>query len=212
MGEHRRVTWDGVGRSYDQVARSYEARFRDELAGKPRDRQLLEAFAASVGDPVVEVGCGPGQVGGYLRERGRSVIGADISPAMAELALFRLDAALVADMRSLPLRTGAVAGLVAFYSLIHVRRSEVPAVLREFERVLWPGGLVLLSAHEGQGEIQLDEFLGHAVPFAATLFELEELVRATEAAGLQVVRAERRAPYPSESPTFRLYIEAEHSL
>ena len=72
---------------------------------------------------------------------------------------------LAADIRSLPLAAGTVGGLLAFYSLIHVRRSECALVLREFARVLRPGGQVLLSAHEGEGEVELDEFLGEPVPF-----------------------------------------------
>jgi SAM-dependent methyltransferase len=119
---------------------------------------------------------------------------------------------MVADMRALPLASGRVGGLVAFYSVIHLRRSELASVLSEFHRVLTPGGLVIMSAHEGGGEVELDEFLDERVPFAATLFELEELVDAVHAAGLVVTLAERRAPYPSESSTFRLHVAAQRPL
>ena len=57
----------------------------------------------------------------------------------------------------------------------------------------------------------LERFLDQAVPFVATFFELDELVDATTAAGLTVTRAERRASYPTESGTVRLYIEAFRS-
>ena len=203
------MTWDRVGASYDRVAGKYEARFLHELQGKPRDRQLLEAFAASVHDPVVEVGCGPGQIGDFVRRRGRSVVGIDVSPEMAKLANGRLDGALAGDMRALPLATEGCGGVLAFYSLIHVRRSEVVAVLREFYRVLRAGGRVLFSAHEGEGEAELEALLDEPVPMAVTFFALDELTAASRAAGLEVVLAERRAPYPSESDTVRLYIEAE---
>ena len=75
-------------------------------------------------DPVVEVGCRTGQIGLFVRQRGRHVIGADISPAMAKLSAPRLDAAFAADMRSLPLATDSVAGLLAFYSLSHIAASR----------------------------------------------------------------------------------------
>jgi SAM-dependent methyltransferase len=202
------VSWDQVRTSYDRVADKYEARFLDELSSKPRDRELLDAFAVSVGDPVVDVGCGPGQIGAYVRQRGRTVVGADISPAMAKRSTRRLDAAIAADMRLLPLATDAVAGLLAFYSLIHVRRLELGLVLGEFSRVLRTGGRVLFSAHEGQGEVEIEEFLGEPVPFTATFFELDELVEATRAAGFEIAVAERRAPYSTES-TVRRYVEAE---
>lgn len=201
------MSWDWLRSTYDHVAETYETRFVEEPDGKPRDRELLESFASAVADPVVEVGCGPGQIGFYVRQHGRRVFGADFSLSMAGLAANRLDGAVVADMRALPLAEAEVGGLVAFYSIIHVRRHEVGAVLREFARVLCPGGRVLFSAHEGQGEVELDEFVGLPVRFAATLFVLDELVTASQAAGLEVLKAERRDPYPSES-TSRLYVEA----
>jgi SAM-dependent methyltransferase len=193
--------------SYDVVARKYESRFLDELAGKPRDRELLAAFSESVRDPVVEIGCGPGQIGAFVRARGRLVIGVDLSTDMARLARGRLDGAVVADMRSLPFASGRLGGLVAFYSLIHLQRAELGAVLREFFRVLQPGGRVLFSAHEGTGDLRIDRFLDEPVEVTVTYFELEELVRACEIAGLAVTRAERRTPYGDES-TVRLYVEA----
>lgn len=202
------MAWDRVRSSYDAVAEVYEERFVDELAGKPRDRELLAGFAASVADPVVDLGCGPGQIGAAVRHRGRFVIGVDLSAAMARLAARRFDAVLVADMRQLPLASGTVSGLVGFYSLIHLRRSELPTVMREIARILRPGGRVLLSAHEGEGELKAPEFLGEPVPFVATLFTLDELVDGCRASGLAIVLAERRPTYPSESGTFRLYVEA----
>lgn len=201
------MSWDWMRSSYDQVADAYEARFIDELAAKPRDRQLLDSFASAVTDPVIEVGCGPGQIGLYVRERGRRVFGADFSPAMARLAAGRLDGAIVADMQALPFAAAGVGGLLAFYSIIHIRRPEVAVVLQEFARVLRPGGRVLLAVHEGDGEVELDEFVGRPVQIAATLFTLDELVAASRAAGLEVLAAERRDPYPFES-TVRLYIDA----
>ncbi len=202
------MAWEHLRTSYDTVSEAYEARFLGELAGKPRDRELLAELAAAVTDPVVEIGCGPGQVGGFVREHGRRVYGLDLSPEMANLANRRLDGALAADMRLLPFPSEQFGGLVAFYSLIHVRRTELADTLAEFRRVLRPGGRVLFSAHEGRGEVVLDRFLDQAVPFVATLFALDELVDAGTAAGLTVTRSERRESYPTESGTVRLYVEA----
>lgn len=201
--------WDQLRSSYDRVAASYESRFLDELEGKPFDRELLHGFAESVGDPVAEIGCGPGQVGAFIRQRGRRVVGVDLSPEMARLAATRLDATAAADMRRLPLAPGQLGAVVAFYAVIHLPRHELGAALTEFHRVLRPGGRLLFSAHEGQGTIEQDEFLDQPVRFVATLFELPQLVAATTEAGFQVKAAERRPPYPSEHQTFRLYIDAE---
>jgi len=203
------TAWDGVRPSYDRVAAKYEARFLHELDDKPRDRAMLEAFASSVGDPVMEIGCGPGQVGAFVRGLGRVVIGVDLSLEMAKHGHRRLDAVVAADMRALPLAGGRAAAILAFYSLIHLSRREVVDVLREFRRTLRPGGRVFVSAHEGRGELEVSEFLDEPVAVGVTLFELDELVAASQAAGLDVLVAERRAPYPTEGERFRLYLEAE---
>jgi SAM-dependent methyltransferase len=205
------VTWERLPTSYDRVAAKYEERFLDELDGKPRDRELLDAFAGSVSDPVIEIGCGPGQIGAFVRRRGRAVIGVDISSEMARLAARRLDAALVADMRALPLAAGGAGGIVAFYSLIHLRRRDLTPTLAELRRVLRVRGRLLFSAHEGEGETEIEEFLDEPVPIAASFFTLDELVAATGDAGLEVRLAERRQPYPNEGSTVRLYIEAERT-
>jgi len=202
------MAWQDLRGSYNTVAAKYEQRFLDELENKPRDRELLAAFAATVADPVLEFGCGPGQIGAFVLQRGRRVVGLDLSSEMAGLARHRLEAALVGDMRSLPIATATLGGLVAFYSLIHLQRAELGVVLAEFSRVLRPAGRVLFSAHEGRGEIQLDEFIGEPVRVAATFFELDELVAASRAAGFEITFAERRNPYRSESETVRLYVEA----
>jgi SAM-dependent methyltransferase len=203
-----RDRWERLQRSYDVVAADYEAAFLDELAHKPRDRELLTRFAAQVGDPVVDLGCGPGQIGAFVRSQGREVVGLDLSVAMAVAAGRRLGRAVQADVRQLPVRPGSLGGILAFYSLIHVRRGELRPVLATLGGALRPGGRLLVSAHEGDGELTARRFLGRRVPFVATLFRLEELTDAAGAAGLHVGLAERRAPYPDEHPTHRLYVEA----
>ena len=202
------MSWDRLRSSYDQVARRYEEAFSEELADKPYDRELLDSWVATVEDPVLEVGCGPGQVGAYLRQRGRWVIGTDISHGMARRAARRLPSAVVADLRTLPVRQESVGAVLGFYCVIHIPRSHLEDAMSEFRRVIRPGGRLLVSAHEGEGELAVDEFLGEAVPFIATLFTLDELVSATRSAGMEVTLAERRPPYEAEHPTVRLYVEA----
>src|SRR5690349_17999992 len=124
----------------------------DELAGKPLDRAFLDAFAErTAGGFIVEVGCGPGQVARYLAGRGAAVEGIDLSIEMIEQArashpglTFR-----VADMFELPYDAGSLAGVVAFYAIVHLRLAELVVPFREFHRVLAPGGLVTVAFHVG---------------------------------------------------------------
>lgn len=202
MSEHR------VSAAYDTVAGDYERRFLDELNGKPRDRELLDRLAAIAGDPIVEVGCGPGQIGAYLRRSGRRVFGADLSREMATRAGARLCGGVAADMLRLPFQDRSVGAVVAFYSVIHLPRSSIGLAFHEFGRTLRSGGHVVVSAHEGQGELELSEFLGHPVDLPVTFYALGELTSAAEDAGLRIVRAERRQPYADEGQTIRLYVHA----
>ena len=128
---------------------------------------------------------------------------------MAALAARRLDATAVADMRALPIANGTAGAIVAFYSVIHLRRADLAATFVEFARALMPSGRLLVSAHEGQGEVTLTEFIGVPARLDATFFELDELRDAAAAAGLAVALAERRAPYATEGQTTRLYLLAE---
>jgi SAM-dependent methyltransferase len=202
---------DELSSSYDAVAEAYAERFYDELSSKPFDRDLLDAFAAAEpGATALDVGCGPGHIGRYLSGRGMDIVGVDLSPAMIEIAR-RLNPAMgfdVADMRSLPLGDGAAGAIVAFYSLIHIPRDEVPSVLREFRRVLMPSGRLLLAVHGGSGNTESDEFLGIKAHFEATLFDKEELIALVEGAGFELTSATVRAPYEFESQTPRLYVAA----
>jgi ubiquinone/menaquinone biosynthesis C-methylase UbiE len=197
--------------TYDAVAKAYADKFFDELSRKPFDRDLLDALAASSPHGVaLDVGCGPGHVGRYLSERGLDVVGVDLSDAMIKIAR-RLNSAIrfeVADMRSLPMSDGSLAALAAFYSLIHIPREEVPSVLDEFRRVLMPSGRLLLAVHGGTGTVTSSEFLGERVPFAATLFDKDELVDLVTTAGFEVTNATVRQPYEFEHQTPRLYVGA----
>ena len=202
---------DEVRSSYDMVAETYAKKFFDELSRKPFDRRLLDEFAAALpARGVLDVGCGPGHIAGYLSERGLDATGVDLSPAMVEIAR-RLNPEIpfhVADMRELPAADSSVGGIAAFYSVIHIPRKDVPAVLLEFRRVLIPSGRLLVAVHGGSGTITSQDFMGKQAPFEATLFEKDELVDLITSAGFEVTSATIRAPYDFESQTPRLYVAA----
>ncbi|GIF09644.1 class I SAM-dependent methyltransferase [Actinoplanes siamensis] len=152
--------------SYDTVAADYAHLVRDAL--DPYLRSALSLFAdlveAAGGGPVADVGCGPGHVTAHLTGLGVDTFGIDLSPAMIRIA--RRDHPglrfAVASMTDLPLAGASVAGLLAFWSLIHVPDDAVPGVLTHFHRVLRPGGPMLLGFHAGEGtRIKTQGYGGH---------------------------------------------------
>lgn len=193
------------------MADVYAQKFFDELARKPFDRDLLERFADRCpAGRVLDIGCGPGHVGRFLSDRGLEVCGVDLSPEMVHAAR-GLNPGMtfeVGDMRRLPHEDSSIAGITAFYSLIHIPRVEVPGVLRELRRVLMPGGQLLLAVHGGTGKIEADELLGRPARFEATLFETAELAGLVEDAGLRVVDAQQRERYDFETHSPRVYVAA----
>lgn len=203
--------WPDPEHSYDAVAEDYAAAFAGELAGKPFDRALLDRYATLVTGPVLDAGCGSaGHITRYLADRGLSIGGLDLSRKSVELARARHPDLTfeVGDLRALPVDDGGLGGIVAFYSVIHVPRAELPATFGEFHRALAPGGLALIAMHGGTGEVGADNWFDRGVSFRATLVELPELVGLLESAGFAIVEQHRREPYPFEHPTPRLYVLA----
>jgi SAM-dependent methyltransferase len=199
--------------SYDQVADEYVRRIFDELQHKPLDRQLLDRFAASVRDvgPACDMGCGPGHVARYLHERGVQVCGVDLSPAMVERAR-RLNPGVEfrqGDMTALDAPDGAWAGIVAFYSIIHIPRGDMARALGELRRVLRPGGLLLLAFHIGDHIIHLDDWWGQSVSLDFFFFRSDEVAGFLRAQGFEIEEVFEREPYPDvEHQSRRAYIFA----
>jgi SAM-dependent methyltransferase len=188
--------------SYNAVARAYADQIYDELKDKPFDRSQLDRFANRVRGRglVCDLGCGPGQVARYLRDRGADAFGFDLSAAMlAEAQKLNPDLSFVlGSMFAIGLKADSLAGIAGFYSIIHVPRDRVIPVLSELRRVLRPGGSLLLAFHLGSGEMHHSEFLGKPVQFDATLFTTDEMAGYLKSARLLVEEVLERDPYAPE--------------
>jgi len=121
--------------SYDIDACGYADKVRELLDDRPYLRAGLALFAELVrdagGGPVADVGCGPGYVTAHLHDAEVDAFGIDLSPEMIAIARrdhphLRFD---VGTMTDLDLADGSVAGIVAFWSVIHVPDHAVPGGL-----------------------------------------------------------------------------------
>lgn len=191
-----------VARSYDAVAGEYVRQIAGELAHKPWDRTLLDRFAASIRKDgvVADVGCGPGHVGRHVADHGVSVVGLDLSAEMITLARERNPGMefIQADMRMIPAGDQSWAGIVAFYSIIHVPREEMVAALRELRRVLEPGAPLLLAFHIGDQTIHLDEWWEQDVSVDFFFHQPAEMQAWLEEAQFRVTEVLEREPYAPE--------------
>jgi SAM-dependent methyltransferase len=158
---------DTTRAGYDAIAVDYAKYFENELEARPLDRAMLAAFAELVraDGPVLEVGSGPGNVTAYLHAQGLDVSGVDLSPGMVAVARRahpgpRFDQG---SMTALDVTDGALAGVVAWYSIIHVPPERLASVFAEFHRVLAPGGHLLLGFQVGDEPLHLAEAFGRTV-------------------------------------------------
>jgi SAM-dependent methyltransferase len=204
---------DSLRASYDAVAAAYVEHLFSELAQKPLDRHLLNRFAEEVRERgiVGDLGCGPGHVARYLHEQGVRMLGVDLSPEMVQWAT-RLNPGIefrVGDIRDLELADESLAGIVAFYSVIHLDPSELATALREFRRVLMRESLLLLSFHIGDETLHLDELWEKAVSLDFHFLQPAAVIAALQSAGFLIRETVEREPYDgAEYPSRRCYLLA----
>jgi ubiquinone/menaquinone biosynthesis C-methylase UbiE len=102
------------------------------------------------------------------------------------------------NMLALDLSSATLGGIAAFYAIVNIPRESLPSVFREMERVLQPGGLLLLAFHVGDETLHPDELWGQRVSMDFFLFPVSTIRHYLEAAGFAVEEVLERGPYPPE--------------
>ncbi|GHE10206.1 class I SAM-dependent methyltransferase [Klenkia taihuensis] len=189
---------EGLRASYDRVADAYVGMQAGDLGPHPWLRAALAAFAEDVQGlgPVLDVGCGPGQVSAHLAGLGVDVSGVDLSPRMVEHARsaypqLRFGVVSATELRPEP---GSLGGVLAWWSLFHLPRASVRSVLAALADALVPGGQLAWGTHVGDGEVQRSDAYGvGGVSWTTYLWQPEEMAAVLTGAGLEPV-AELRFP------------------
>ncbi|MDS4041719.1 MAG: class I SAM-dependent methyltransferase [Candidatus Competibacter sp.] len=160
---------------------------------------ILREFAGPIppGARLLDAGCGAGEpVARYFVDRGDAVTGIDVSERMLALARRQVPAATFQrmDLRALTFPPAVFDAITAVYMVFHLPRVEHAALFAGLERVLKPGGwlLLTLATREYTGQDEFDgemEFLGRRLPYSHDRPEVA--LGKLEAAGLAVVGARR---------------------
>jgi ubiquinone/menaquinone biosynthesis C-methylase UbiE len=179
-----------VRRGYDQIADRYLAARTTggDLALLP---ELVERLSA--GDAVLDAGCGAGvPVMTQLADAGLEVVGIDLSSGQARLARSHSPGAHVAqaDLVALPFGDRSFDGLVSYYAVIHMPRSEHRVAFDEFRRVLVPGGVALLclGARDVAEDDDTESWLGAHMFWSH--YDAETNLEMLRAAGFDIIRHE----------------------
>ncbi|HEY2113826.1 MAG TPA: class I SAM-dependent methyltransferase [Candidatus Angelobacter sp.] len=200
--------------NYDALAGAYAREISGELDHRPLERKLLQKFAAACDGLICDLGCGPGHVTEYLSRFNVNVIGLDLSFGILKEARARYSEIifLQGNMLDLPFAAAKLAGIIAFYSIIHFDKDQGARALAEMSRVLKPGGIVLLGVHVGREVVHVNELWGITVDFDAAYFDLHELTGNLEIHGFKVVETVQREPLPEvEHQSIRGYIWAQRT-
>ena len=134
--------------SFDQAADFYdETRALPGPIATDGIRTILEQLQgrAGPGAPLLEVGAGTGRIGLPLRARGANLVGVDLSARMLARQRRKDPSAHVAraDATRLPFAAAQFDGLLTIHVLHLI--GDWRAALREFRRVLRPGGIYVNS-------------------------------------------------------------------
>ena len=202
---------DGIRESYERIAEAYAVAITP-VDRKPFDCVQLDRFLDGLPDgPIWDVGCGPGDVTRYLSRTRPDVTGIDLSDGMIRTAR-RIDPEgryLVGDMTRLALPGEALAGMVAFYAIIHLAPCELAHTLEGWREAVRPGGRLLVAVHEGTGTLHLDTMLDEPVHLDFHFFSVDQLTELLTRAGFVVSDIAVREPYPAmEAQTRRIYVQA----
>jgi SAM-dependent methyltransferase len=182
---------DVVARGYDQVAERYLE--WSGLRPSPARLRYLQVALERIpaGARVLELGCGAGLPMTAALAESRDVTGVDISARQVELARANVPNATFhqADMTTLAFGPASFDAVVAFYSLTHVPRDDLPELLGRIRAWLRPGGafIATMGVEDDPGGIE-HGWLGVDMYFSQ--FSARKNRRLVEQAGLIVDSAD----------------------
>ena len=154
--------------------------------------------------PILDAGCGGGRWLLRLQRDGRNAIGVDLHlPVLRGIKAYdRIVPLVAASVTALPVQSGSIAGLVSLGVVEHDEAGP-GAALREFARVLRPGGRLLVSVPFNNVVRRLvinqwyrwynTRWVGRGYYFVEFRFSRREIVAALQQAGFRI-----RACFPHD--------------
>ncbi|MEV1332654.1 class I SAM-dependent methyltransferase [Micromonospora costi] len=140
-----------VQQAYGSVADLYIELFGASRHVPADDLALIGRHLSGRPGAVLDLGCGPGHITGYLRSLGADARGIDVVPEFIAHARATHPSVefQVGSMDDLDVADHSVAGILAYYSLIHLPPEELDGVLAEFRRVMAPAGRLVVGFFDG---------------------------------------------------------------
>ncbi|HEY7755775.1 MAG TPA: class I SAM-dependent methyltransferase [Actinomycetota bacterium] len=181
-----------VEAGYDQIAEPYARALAEVRGTGSYFRAFLDRALDRIpeGGLVLDLGCGAGLVSAELAPRAR-VVALDVSAGQLSLARARAPRAMLvrADLAAVAFRAGVFDTVLAFWSLIHVRRDLHAEVLRRIHVWLRPGGSLVGTLGSGDNPRELaEDYFG--APMYWSHFDAATNRRLVRGAGFRIVQAD----------------------
>ncbi|MDP2861023.1 MAG: class I SAM-dependent methyltransferase [bacterium] len=158
------------------------------------------------GTKILDIGCGPGRDASYFLGKNIAVTGIDLSERLIETAKSNNPSGdfFVMDMRHLDFPDSFFDGLWVNTSFLHLPKTDAGKTLKEFNRVLAPGGVLFLGVQSHRNEkakvtknvgprevlIGTEDFHGDLRFFA--YYDEDEIKKLLEKTGFQIIRLDSR--------------------
>ena len=183
------VNVEQVRDAYASVADLYIERFGTSQQVPADDLAFIGRHLSIRPGQVIDVGCGPGHITGHLRSLGVDAMGIDMVPEfIAHARAAHPDGRYqLGSMKRLDVENDSIAGIVAWFSLIHLPPQDLDGVLAEFRRVMSPAGTLVVGFFEGDEVAAFD----HKV-VTAYRWPVDELSERLARAGFVEVERQHR--------------------
>jgi SAM-dependent methyltransferase len=146
MEDHKNLTKEFYNRNAHRYVEKHTALFAQQ---KKEVEQFLKLLN---GKRILDLGCGPGEHALHFKQLGYDVKAIDYSEKMVEIARKKdVDVELM-DIEEMSFPEESFDGIWSDTSLLHIKKSDLPAVVKKLHDILAKDGILYISIFEGRGE------------------------------------------------------------
>ncbi|QCB49693.1 class I SAM-dependent methyltransferase [Rhodococcus sp. PAMC28707] len=187
------MSTDEVRDAYDANAQNVVKMLGSKVSTTDPDRAVIEPWADTVRGRILDVGSGTGRWAGHLASLGHPIDGLEPVERLVDIAR-TANPAVTFQLGTIDDLAGSDdrwAGILAWYSLIHLGPDHLPNALATLRSVLEDDGTMLMSFFSG---LRLEPF-DHPV-VTAYRWPLPDMARALNQAGFEVISERWDGPAP----------------
>ncbi len=200
-----------VEQGYDQIADTYLEWAQHVRVAERQKYTDLFLENVSAGATVLELGCGPGVPTTQILAQHYAVTGVDFSAEQTRRARQHVpDSTFIqADMTTVEFESASFDAVIAIASIIHVPRSEQPALFQNIAHWLRPDGLLIVSLGASDSEHGYeDDWLG--APMYWSSYDTATNRQMIVDAGFEIISATEETATEFDEPVTFLWVVARN--